>query len=142
MRERLVRFMAGRNGSDALAKVFLGVSVACLVITLFSKNPVLYLLALAALIYSYFRMMSRNIQKRYYENQKFLQWTAGIRSGWLRVKNKAAYQRSKAVYDREQRKIYKIFYCPSCKQKIRIPKGKGKICVTCPRCGMEFLKRT
>jgi flagellar biosynthesis component FlhA len=142
MRERMARFMMGRNGMDQLAKFFLVISIIFLVLTLFTNNPIIYLLALAALLYSYFRMMSRNVQKRYYENQKYMQWTYGVRNFFAGAGKKASYQRSKAAYDREQRKMYKIFYCPSCKQKIRVPKGKGKVCITCPKCKMDFLKRT
>ncbi len=134
--------MAGRNGVDTLGKTSLWISMILLVVTLFTHQGWVYILALAALIYSYFRMMSRNTSKRYLENQHFLQKTYKIRSWFAGLGNKAKYQKSKAVYDREQRKIYKIFYCPSCKQKIRAPKGKGKICITCPKCKMEFVKRT
>jgi predicted membrane protein len=142
MREKMARFMIGRNGTDALAKFFLIVSLILWIITMFTHNAIIYILAVAALIYSYFRIMSRNIQKRYYENQKYLQMTAGIRSFVTGLVSKSSYQRSKAAYDREQRKMYRIFYCPACKQKIRVPKGKGKICITCPKCKMDFLKRT
>ena len=55
---------------------------------------------------------------------------------------KIRYQKSKMSYDHEQRKIYRIFYCPTCKQKIRAPKGKGKIQITCPKCKTEFIRRT
>lgn len=142
MREKIARFMVGRNGTDQLAKCFLYVSLILMIVTMFSHNPVVYLLAIAALVYSYFRVMSRNVTKRYYENQKYMQVTSKIRGRFQSLLGKAKYQKSKAVYDREQRKIYKICYCPSCKQKIRVPKGKGKICITCPKCKMEFLKRT
>lgn len=142
MRERMARFMMGRNGTDQLAKFFLYLSLILIVITMFNHNPIVYLLAIASLVYSYFRMMSRNIQKRYYENQQYLRMTDKIRAFFRNLAGKTRYQKSKAVYDREQRKIYKIFYCPSCKQKIRAPKGKGKICITCPKCKMEFIKRT
>ena len=142
MREKLARFMVGRNGADALSKFFLYVALVLVIITMFSHNAIIYLLAIASLVYSYFRMMSRNVSKRYYENQQYLRMTDKIRDKFRGASAKAKYQKSKAVYEREQKKIYKIYYCPSCKQKIRAPKGKGKIMITCPKCKMEFVKRT
>lgn len=142
MREKLARFMVGRNGADALSKFFLYVALVLVVITMFSHNAILYLLGIAALVYSYFRMMSRNVSKRYYENQQYLRMTDKIRDKFRGASAKVKYQKSKVVYEREQKKIYKIYYCPSCKQKTRVPKGKGKIMITCPKCKMEFIKRT
>ena len=142
LREKLVRFMAGRNGVDQLGRTSLWLSLILLILTIFTHQAWIYLLAMAALIYSYFRMMSRNTSKRYLENQHFLQKTYKIRTWFSGLGSKAKYQKSKMAYDYEQRKIYRIFYCPSCNQKIRAPKGRGKICVTCPKCKTEFIKRT
>lgn len=142
LREKFMRFMAGRNGVDQLAKTCLWVSLVLMIITMFTHQWWVYLLALAALIYSYFRMMSRNTSRRYLENQHFLQRTYRIRAWFTGLSTKARYQKSKMSYDHEQRKIYRIFYCPACKQKIRAPKGKGKIQITCPKCKTEFIRRT
>lgn len=79
MREKLARFMVGRNGADALSKFFLYVALVLVIITMFSHNAIIYLLAIASLVYSYFRMMSRNVSKRYYENQQYLRMTDKIR---------------------------------------------------------------
>ena len=76
------------------------------------------------------------------ENQHFLQRTYKIRTWFAGLGGKIRYQKSKMSYDHEQRKIYRIFYCPTCKQKIRAPKGKGKIQITCPKCKTEFIRRT
>ena len=65
------------------------------------------------------------------ENEKFMSLTAGIRRLF-----------SKEKYMMKQRKDYRIFTCPGCKQKIRIPKGKGKIEITCPKCRTKFIKKT
>lgn len=142
MRQKLANFMIGRNGVDALGRASIWLSVILMVVTLFTHQSLIYILAIIALGYSYFRMMSRNVSKRYLENQKFLNLGYKIKSAFKNVGRKASYQKSKSVYEREQKKLYKIFYCPSCKQKIRAPKGKGKICITCPKCKLEFVKRT
>ena len=109
MREKLARFMVGRNGADALSKFFLYVALVLVIITMFSHNAIIYLLAIASLVYSYFRMMSRNVSKRYYENQQYLRMTDKIRDMFRGASAKAKYQKSKAVYEREQKKIYKIY---------------------------------
>ena len=105
MREKLARFMVGRNGADALSKFFLYVALVLVVITMFSHNAILYLLGIAALIYSYFRMMSRNVSKRYYENQQYLRMTDKIRDKFRGASAKAKYQKSKAV-TKENRKRF------------------------------------
>ncbi len=71
MKEKLQRFMVGRYGFDDLSRIFLGITVACMAASLFTRNQTLYLLGLALLIYSYFRSFSRNIEKRRQENQRF-----------------------------------------------------------------------
>ena len=70
-------------------------------------------------------------EKRYAENQAFLAKTYGIRNFFRKQKN---------IW--QQRRVYHIYTCPSCKQKIRIPKGKGKIEVRCPKCGTTFIKKS
>ena len=78
-----------------------------------------------------FRVFSRNISKRYAENQKYLAKTYKLRTYIQQQKNSLA-----------QRKVYHIYKCPGCKQKIRIPKGKGKIEIRCPKCGTTFIKKS
>lgn len=90
-----------------------------------------YIIGWAAMIYCYFRLFSRNIQKRYAENQKFLAKTYNIRCFFNKQKNMFM-----------QRRIYHIYKCPGCKQKIRIPRGKGRIEVRCPKCGTTFIKKS
>ena len=132
MREKLQRFMYGRYGSDKLNHVL---SIVALILVLlgsfFRRMSLAYWLGFALLILIYYRMMSRNIQKRYAENQAFLryynQWT-----GWFHGRKNAA----------ARNKDYKIFRCPKCSQKVRVPKGKGKISIHCPKCGHDFIKRS
>ena len=100
-------------------------------VTLFTNNGIVYLVAMFCLGYSYFRIMSRNISKRYYENQQYMRATAGIRS---KIKSMIARF--------NQRKVYKYFTCPECKQKVRVPRGRGKIAIYCPKCRTDFIKRS
>ena len=129
MKERLIRFMSGRYGADQLSRFMLGVCFVCLILNLFTGTYFLYVLALALLAVCYFRMFSRNIARRSEENQKYLQ----LRGKVLAVFRKSWWQ---------ERRAYHIYKCPSCGQKIRIPRGKGKICITCPKCRNEFVKKS
>ena len=131
MREKIQRFMYGRYGVDDLSKFMLYITLGLCIITIFFRNPILNAILLVGLILVYFRIFSKNHQKRYQENLQF-----------LKIKDKVVhfFHREKNIV--EQRKIYRIYTCPSCKQKIRIPKGKGKVCVTCPKCSTEFVKRS
>lgn len=133
-KERFIRFMQGRYGADALSRFLLGVTVAIMLISAFTKGPVhsvLYVISLLGLLYCYFRMFSRNHAKRYAENRFFLEKTAGIRK--LIAKQK---------YLMAQRKTHHIYSCPGCRQKIRIPRGRGRIEISCPKCNTKFIKRS
>ena len=122
--------MAGRYGVDELSK-FLNIVLVLLVLSIFIRSGILYLLALGILIYSYFRMFSRNISKRYEENQKFVNFRYRNVVKWNNFKKRFA-----------QRKEYRFYHCPQCKQTVRVPRGRGKICITCPKCRTEFVKKS
>ena len=135
MKEKLQRFMMGRYGADELSKTLNIAVLVCLIISMFSGVvPILsifYWIGIGLMIYTCFRMLSRNVSKRYEENQKFLN---------------ARYQRvvkKNAVKKRwQQRDIYRFYKCPGCKQRVRVPKGRGKICITCPKCRTEFVRKS
>ena len=130
-RERLQRFMYGRYGMDAFGKFLSWTSVILLLISMLAKVDILYFFAVAILIYCYFRMFSRNVQKRYQENCTYYRYTNKIREFFNRQKSYA-----------QQRKTHHIYKCPQCKQKIRVPRGKGRIAIRCKRCGTEFIKKS
>ena len=123
--------MQGRYGADQMGQMLSAVSMVFLIISLFSRNQGWFLLALIGIVYNYFRMFSKNISKRYAENQKYLTMTAGIRRKIAPWKSQLA-----------QRKIYHIYRCPGCKQKIRVPRGRGKIEIRCPKCNTRFVKKS
>ncbi len=135
MKEKLIRFMQGRYGVDSFSKFLLVVALVMVLSSSFfgekQFGTVLYTLGLVVFVYSYFRIFSRNISKRYAENQQFLVKTSKIRSFFAQQKNLM-----------QQRKTHHIYSCPSCKQKIRIPRGKGKIEIRCPKCQTTFVKRS
>lgn len=82
MKEKLIRFMQGRYGVDQFTKFLMGVALVCMILSLFTRSMVWSFLILLLLVYCYFRMFSKSITKRYAENQKYLQMTAGIRRKW------------------------------------------------------------
>ncbi len=131
MREKFYRFMIGRNGADQLSRFLTYVALALIVLNLFVGSTELWLLGLAALVWAYFRMFSKNVARRREENGKYLQLQYMLT------------QRVREWRDRQkQRRDYVFFRCPSCKAMLRVPRGKGRIRVTCRKCGNAFEKRT
>lgn len=125
---KIARFMSGRNGVDSLGKFCLAASLILILLSgLLLRIPALASLVdtagLLLLAYSYFRMFSRNIPKRYEENRRFQK-----RFGLI----------SRMAGDR----THKYYTCSSCGQTIRVPKGKGRIEITCPKCKKSFIKKT
>ncbi|MCD7756491.1 MAG: hypothetical protein LUJ09_09265 [Firmicutes bacterium] len=117
------RFMAGRYGTDKLNLWILGAGVVLCLIAMFVSNTtvclVLTLVSYGLMIWALFRCMSRNTYKRYRENQRFSRFFERIK-------------------DREHR----YYTCPKCRQPVRVPRGKGKISIRCPKCGEKFTKKT
>ncbi|HIS26171.1 MAG TPA: hypothetical protein IAA57_04595 [Candidatus Pullilachnospira intestinigallinarum] len=128
-RDKLIRFMTGRYGVDDLGKATLAGAIVLLVLAMLFRSSLLNLLALALIVYGYFRILSRNISARYEENQKYLRLRSRVLGG---LKG----QRTGA--DRTM----KVFRCPTCGQKVRVPRGKGRISIHCPKCNTDFIKRT
>ena len=128
---KLRQFMYGRNGADQLGLATLWVGIALDVCQMFSKNDLLKrifgALATVLLFILIFRMFSKNLQKRRAENAWFC--------------NKILYPIKRKFGDTKQRaqdKDHKYFTCPNCKTVCRVPKGKGKIVITCPKCRTEI----
>lgn len=136
MRKWLAKLMVGRYGVDPLTNFLLIVSmVILLVATLLVRNSavhsVLFTLAVALLVIGYYRIFSRKTSKRYEENQKY-----------LRLRNRLT-GRLRALRDRlRQSRTHRFFKCPECGVTVRVPKGKGKIKITYPKCRATFVKNT
>lgn len=130
MREKLAAFMRGRYGNDRLNQFLMIAALVCLFLS-FLGGDLFYLLALAIMVYAYFRMFSRNIYKRAAEYQWYLNKERAVRGFFRKKRGEAA-----------QRKTHHIYKCPNCKQKIRVPRGRGKIAIRCPKCSIEFIKKS
>ena len=131
MRDRFYRFMAGRYGADQLSRFLSYAALALIIINFIVKSSILWYGAVILLVIQYYRTFSRQIEKRRRENAWYLKKTYALRNGF---KNWRERQR--------QRKDYVFFRCPACKSMLRVPRGKGKIRVTCRKCGNVFERRT
>ena len=120
----LRRFMLGRYATDKLNMAILTAGVVISVLSMLIRglpilNWVLTLLAYALLIWAVFRTLSRNTYKRYRENRKYL-----------------------LLLQRFQDREHRYFDCPRCRQQVRVPRKKGKISITCPKCKEKFIRKT
>jgi LSD1 subclass zinc finger protein len=135
LRMNLMRQMQGRYGVDRYSQVLLVIGVAAVFLSALLPGRYLggifYLLGWIAVVYSYIRIFSRNVTKRYEENQRFLEKTYGIRYKWAKIK-----------HEWKQRQKYHIYRCPGCRQKIRIPRGKGRVEIRCPKCQTTFIRKS
>lgn len=131
IREKLYRFMQGRYGVDQLSKFLLIVGIIVMLMSSIFSVPILYYVSLIIVIYAYIRTFSKNINKRYGENQKYLYYAGMVKKRFSGTKTRLT-----------QSKTHRFFKCPSCKQKIRVPKGKGKIEITCPKCHTKFVRKS
>lgn len=130
MRERIAKFMIGRNGNDRFNMALLIAAGVCLLLGSIIRGSIgglFSLLVLVLLVYSYFRMLSKNIYKRQEENGKYLRFRYKVVSEFNIIKERW-----------KQRKDYKFFTCPSCHAKLRVPRGRGKIKIVCRKCGNSF----
>ena len=116
-------FMTGRYGMDKLNTTILWAGILVCLLAMFIRFPVvnliLTILSYILLGLSVFRMLSRNTYKRYQENRKYLMLLQQFK-------------------DKEHR----YFRCPRCRQSVRVPRGKGKISISCPKCKEKFIRKT
>ena len=116
-------FMAGRYGTDRLNMAILCAGLIASLLSVFSPsaalNMVLFILSYALMIWAIVRSLSRNTYKRYQENKRYLRFLERMK-------------------DRE----HKYFSCPRCRQPVRVPRGKGKIAIKCPKCAEKFIRKS
>ena len=131
IRNWLQRVMVGRYGPDQLC---LALFIAAMVLSIASNITnlrILTLLSYLLLIIAIFRVLSKNIYKRRAENDRFIRFWWPLK---MRLKNRFIRLKS--------RKTHRFFRCPGCRNVLRVPKGKGRIQITCPKCGQRFEKKT
>lgn len=128
--QKLREFMYGRYGTDKLSFALIITGFVCYVIYVLTLFRLLYLISLVFYGIALFRSLSKNIPARQKESMKFEQFLWKAKNFWVGLKA-----------DFEERKTYKHFKCPSCGQKIRIPRGRGKVEIRCPKCSNKFVKK-
>ena len=130
MKEKIIRFTIGRYGVDQFSRFLMVVTLVLMLLGIFT-HPIVYYIGFAGMIYMYFRIFSKKWDKRRAENQWYLRKSYAIRN-WFNKKKKMW----------QLKKTHKIFKCPTCKQKIKVPKGRGKIEIRCTKCDKKFIKRS
>ena len=131
IRNFLSRFLIGRYGPDQLSTALIVVSVIVSLVVNIIGIPFGAILSYALLVFALFRILSRNITARRRENDRFLRFWAP-----LKARTKKFFKRLKDM------KTHKYFNCPACKNTLRVPRGRGKLNITCPRCGERFIKKS
>lgn len=142
MKDYLRDFFNGRYGMDRLNYFLSFLYFVLILLFSFSKNTLLYSLSTLTLIILLFRMLSKNIYKRSSENSKFMEIAAPFTQhlNTLKAPFVKSFNTNKQKFT--QRKTHCFYGCPGCAQTIRVPKGKGKIQIRCPKCGATFIKTT
>ena len=131
MREKLRRFMICRYGTDGLNQFLSIASLVLLLIAIVSRIRLFTWLSAAPLLFCCYRTFSRNISKRTEENYKFYTLKDRVGNKFRGLKEQWA-----------NRKVYHYYRCPQCRQKLRVPRGRGRIQISCPRCGTQFIKKS
>ena len=125
------KFMTGRYGVDQLSNLILILSIILMIIGGTGKIQLLNYIGMALLLYNYYRVFSKDLNRRYQENMVYLRYTNNVRSKVNGLKNRL-----------KQSRTHKFFKCPSCSKQLKVPKGKGKINITCPHCKEKFEARS
>jgi len=131
IRNFLRNFMIGRYGPDHLNIAMIIVSFILSIVHGITQFLPILILSYLLLVLAIFRMLSRSIERRRRENDWFIRYYWPVRTKFVR-----------AFSNLRDRKTYKYFKCPSCNNTLRVPRGKGKLQVTCPKCGERFIKKT
>ena len=130
IRNAIQRFMYGRYGNDQLNLFLMGLYLLLYLVFMFVRLELLYWVGFLLLAAALFRLLSRNIERRQQENARFMR-AAGPFLSWLHLRR---------AIRRDKEHVY--FKCPSCGQQLRVPRGKGKITVTCRSCGASFEEKS
>lgn len=127
----LKRFMYGRYGGDQLSICLLVLSLILTIIGRVSGIAILSIISYIPVAIAVYRIFSKDIKKRSMENYKFAILISPVYSKFKRFQGRI-----------QDSKTHKYFKCKKCKTTLRVPKGKGKILITCPKCKEQYTKKT
>ena len=137
-RQKFQNFMMGRYGMDQLNLFMTGLALVLTLLAGITGWGILSTVGTILLVVTIFRSYSRNISARYQENVKFMPYWQKMMNLWYRLKQ---WFRQKQQQWKD-RKTHRYFSCPNCHQTLRVPKGKGKIKISCPKCRTELIRKT
>lgn len=141
----LAEFMRGRYGMDRLNRFMLIAAAVLIVMNMFLRLRLLNFLTVLLLIYIYCRMFSRNYDRRMEENKKFLEITSRFQRGRGGFKRQdggfGSGGYSAGGFGKTKDREHRILRCPGCGERLRVPRGAGKIKIKCPHCGSQFTKK-
>ena len=132
------KFMMGRYGGDQYGMFLIFLSIILSIVLMFVPIAFIGWLSWILLVFAVYRMFSKNITRRQQENFAFLRGWGAVKTWFWNIKNRLKGVKTSPAKD----KTHRTFKCPKCGQKLRVPKGKGKISITCSKCGNKFIKKT
>ena len=123
--------MIGRYGTDGLNQFLSFASIVMLLLSLLTRFSLFTWVGAVLLVLCYYRSLSRNISKRTDENYRYYAIKDRVDSKFRGLKEQWT-----------NRRVYHYYRCPQCRQKLRVPRGRGRIQISCPRCGTQFIKKS
>lgn len=131
MMNQLKKFMYGRYGIDQYTRAIIILGLIMTLISSLTRNSIIMMLSYIPIVYAFYRILSKNIQKRSRENYIYCDIIRKIK---VKINNFKLLLIGT--------KTHKYYKCKNCRQMIRVPRGKGKISISCPKCKKEFVSRT
>ncbi len=138
LRDRIADFMYGRNGIDDFYRFLFWIIIILSLLNLYFKSWVITAIASLLLIYSIFRVLSKNVYRRQKENQIYLRYLGKIRGAFRRVRKFITSKIALIKNKWRDRKTHVYKKCPHCKNTLRLPKIKGDHTAACPCCDTRF----
>lgn len=130
MQKYFYQFLQGRYGTDQFS-IFLLLSYFFLRgLSVVLNLVILIFISIFTLVWAYYRIFSRNIIARQQENQKYLRYTAPY------------WDKFNFFILSHKDKEHRYFRCPNCQQRLRTPRDKGKIHITCSTCHHTFTRNS
>jgi hypothetical protein len=132
MKEKIRQFMIRRYGVDQLSNALNILFLILMLLGMFTKQSILLIIALIVEFYNYYRIFSKNFSKRYNENRIYTNFMSPVYNLIDKIKKEMIKNKKR------DKKNYKYFHCKKCSRELRIPRGKGKVTITCPICKHSF----
>lgn len=124
---KLAAFMYGRYGADQFYYFLLGLYFLLIILNVFMRSSIINIIETLLILYTFFRIFSRNIQKRSIENERFLvMWEHFAPDIRFRIRQFKEFR------------THAFHKCPYCGSVLRLQRKRGKFPITCPKCNQRF----